>query len=179
MLKKEDKKILKDIAKKSLELYIRKGDFLDFETEKKSLLSQQGAFVTLKKNSELRGCIGLVTSNMPLWKTVRDMSIAAGSQDDRFTPVTEKDLNDLEYEISILTPFEKIDDWKSIEPGRHGVLIKSGNKSGLFLPQVAKDNNWSLEELLKNLCHFKAGLEPEAYKNDPEIEIYVFEAEIF
>ncbi len=179
MLKKEDKKILKDIAKKSLELYIKKGDFFEFETKKESLLSQQGAFVTLKKDSELRGCIGLVVSNMPLWKTVRDMSIAAGSQDDRFSPVTEKDLDSLEYEISVLSPFEKIDDWRKIKPGHHGVLIKSGEKSGLFLPQVAKDNNWDLEELLKNLCHFKAGLEPEAYKNDPEVEIYTFQAEIF
>ena len=179
MLNNNHKQILKDVAKRSLEMYIKNGDFLDFKTDDLVLVSKQGAFVTLKRDGELRGCIGLIISDLPLWQTVRDMAIAAGTQDNRFSPISEKELDNLNYEISVLTPFNKVNNWQDIEIGRQGVLVKKGQNSGLFLPQVATENNWNLEEFLSNLCRFKAGLEAEAYKNDPEIELYTFEAEVF
>jgi AmmeMemoRadiSam system protein A len=179
MLNNESKKIIKKIAKKSLETYIKKGEILSFESNNENLLLKTGAFVTLKNNDKLRGCIGLIKSDRPLWETIRDMSIAAGTQDDRFIPVNEEELEDIRYEISVLTPFKKITDWRNVRPGIDGVLIKKDSQNGLFLPQVASENNWDTEDFLSNLCQFKAGLKKDAYKNDPDVEIYTFEAIVF
>ena len=179
MLNDEQKKILKKLAQDSLELYVKKGEILDFKTIDQVLKSKQGAFITLKKNNRLRGCIGLIISDLPLWQTIRDMAIAAGTEDNRFNPVSEKELKDLDYEISILSPLKKNNNWKDIKIAYQGVLVKKGQNSALFLPQVASENNWNLEEFLSNLCYLKANLDPDAYKNDPQVELYTFEVEVF
>lgn len=159
---------------------MREGKTPNFKIEDEDLNKNQGAFVTLHQNGELRGCIGLIESHgMPLWQVVRDMAIEAATGDPRFLPVEKTDLKNLKYEISVLSVPEKIDNWKKIELGKHGVIIKKGFDSGVFLPQVAAETGWSLEEFLVHLCADKAGLEPDSYKNDPKLEIYIFEAEVF
>lgn len=176
-LTQKEKAELLDIARTSVESFIREGKIPEFEVESERLKKKQGAFVTLKKHGQLRGCIGHAAEDIPLYKVVSQMAIAAAVQDYRFPPVTEEELPELEYEISVLSPFRKIDSWQEIQIGVHGVQVVAGNRTGLFLPQVATENNWDLETFLNHLM-IKAGLWFDYWKENP-IELYVFEAEVF
>lgn len=137
-----------------------------------------GAFVTLEKHEDLRGCMGLFEPDIPLYEVIRKQTIVAATQDPRFSPVTEEELDDINIEISVMTPRRKIDNWKEIEVGKHGVVIEKGQSRGTFLPQVATDNEWGLEKFLSELCSQKVKLEAECYKN-PEVNIYIFEVQVF
>lgn len=173
------KNILLKIARSSLEAFVLKGEILDFKINDERLNREEGAFVTLHLNGELRGCIGQIISNNPLWQTVRDMAIEAGTGDPRFTPVSKEDLNFLEYEISVLSKPSPCSDWRTIELGKHGVIISKGMQGGVFLPQVATETGWNLERFLEELCSQKAGLKKDAYKNDNDVKIEIFSAEVF
>ncbi|MDP2918208.1 MAG: AmmeMemoRadiSam system protein B [bacterium] len=176
----QEQEQLLEIARKSIESFVETGKIPEF-TVKTAVLNQKlGAFVTLEEYEQLRGCIGHFTGDagLPLWQTVREMAVAAASEDPRFMPVQTKELPELKYEISVLGPLEKIDDWRRIEIGKHGVQIRKGFKGGVFLPQVATENNWGREEFLENLCGLKAGLPKDCYK-DKDTEIYVFTAQVF
>lgn len=176
---KQQEELLK-IARETVENFVKTGEVLEFEISDEKLSKKQGAFVTLKKNGQLRGCIGqIVPTDKPLWQVVRDMAIAAATEDNRFSPVSLDELDDLNYEISVLSVPEQIDDWQKIKLGQHGVIVKKGLQSGVFLPQVAKEVDWGLEEFLSHLCADKAGLAFDCYKNDEEVELLVFEAEVF
>ena len=179
-LNEEEKQTLLKVAQETVESYVNSGKIPEFNITEEKLRQPQGAFVTLKKGDQLRGCIGqIVQTEQPLWKVVQDMAVAAATQDDRFSPVTSEELPELVYEVSVLSlPFE-IEDWKQIEAGKHGVIVRKGGNSGVFLPQVATENNWDKEEFLAQLCWQKAGLMPESYKNDPDLEMYAFTAEDF
>jgi len=174
---KEQKELLK-IAKETVESFVLTGKIPEFKITDEKLNQQQGAFVTLHKDGELRGCIGQIApSSESLWQVVRDMAIAACSEDNRFNPVSKDELKKLEYEISVLSVPELISDWQKIELGKHGVIIKQGGRSGVFLPQVATETGWSLEEFLSELCSQKAGLASNCYK-DKNTEILVFTAQV-
>ncbi|MFH1824339.1 MAG: AmmeMemoRadiSam system protein A [Candidatus Firestonebacteria bacterium] len=178
MLNKEAKKKLLQIAKKSIEEYLNKKKLPCFDVTEPDLLQTRGVFVTLHtKDGNLRGCIGHMVTNEPLYKVVSEMAIESASNDSRFSPVTKQELKDLNIEISILTLLRKIKSVNEIKLGTHGVLIKRGFNSGVFLPQVAKETGWSLEEFLSNLCSGKAGLSEDAWK-DKDTEIFIFEVEI-
>ncbi|MGC9031558.1 MAG: AmmeMemoRadiSam system protein A [Minisyncoccia bacterium] len=177
-LSQKEKRILKEIAKKTIEEFIKFKKIPDFNIKNKKLNQPLGAFVTLKKNSNLRGCIGVILSfGKPLWKIVQDMAITSATQDPRFEPIKEEELKELEYEISVIFNFKKIDSIDKIILGKHGVLVVYENYSGVFLPQVAKEENWNLEEFLDNLM-LKAGL-PEKFWQKEKLDFYTFEAEIF
>ncbi|MCK4539797.1 AmmeMemoRadiSam system protein A [Candidatus Parcubacteria bacterium] len=179
-LNDKQKNILLKIARESLEIYVSKGEILDFMIDDERLEAKEGAFVTLREYEKLRGCVGrIISDKKPLWEVVRDMAIASGTEDPRFSPVGTKDLDLLNYEISVLSVPEKCDDWHNIELGRHGVIISKEIYSGVFLPQVAIETGWSLEEFLSRLCSQKAGLAPNAYKNDPDVELKIFTAQVF
>jgi len=105
------------------------------------------------------------------------MAVSAAVKDKRFNPVNQDELNDLEYEISVLSSLKKIDSWKEIEIGKHGVQIKKGSSSGVFLPQVATENNWNLNKFMGELCSQKAGLEKDCWKTG-EVDMYVFTVKI-
>ena len=173
----EQKKLL-EIAKEAVETYIKTGKTPDIKNNLPDLEKHLGAFVTIEKNGELRGCIGIFEPNKPLYQVVIEMAISAAVNDLRFSPVTKDELGDLEYEISVLSPLKKVADWKDVEIGKHGVQIKQGLRSGVFLPQVATENNWDRETFLSILCTQKAGLPADCYK-DPTTEIYVFTAQVF
>ncbi len=151
------------------------------EPEKLEITSRleesRGAFVTLHKGGELRGCIGLIEGRGPLHKVVREMAVQAAFGDPRFPEVRPDELERLELEISVLTPLERIADASRIEIGRHGLLIRKGWKSGLLLPQVAVEQGWDRIRFLEYTCR-KAGLPLHAWK-DPDAEIYMFSADIF
>jgi len=180
LLDKRQRKELLAIAGQTVESYVREGKILKFEIKDERLQKKEGAFVTLHKDGELRGCIGqIIPTDKPLWEVVRDMAIAACSEDYRFNPVAENELNKLDYEISVLSAPEKIDNWQDIKLGEHGVIVKKGGRSGIFLPQVATETDWSLEEFLSQLCSQKAGLDPDCYKNDPSVKLKTFTAQVF
>ena len=142
-----------------------------------SLMEKRGAFVTLKKHGQLRGCIGHIKGSKPLYKTVGEMAVAAAFNDPRFNPVTEAELSDLEIEVSVLTPLKRIKDLEEIEVGKHGILMKKGFYSGLLLPQVATEYGWDRKTFLEHTC-LKAGLSTDAWK-DKDTMIYIFSAEVF
>lgn len=178
LLNTKQKKRLLEIARKTIEEYLKSGKRPDFSENDPRLTAISGAFVTLNKHGELRGCIGNIIGQKPLYETVKDMAVESATADPRFQPVTKEELKDVEIEISVLSPLRKISDISEFELGKHGVIVKSGWNQGVFLPQVALETGWSKEEFLSNLCAHKAGLSPDAWKN-PKTEIHIFSAIVF
>lgn len=178
MLNKAQKKRLLEIARNSIKTYLKTGKKLDVSESDPQLLVAAGAFVTLHERAELRGCIGNLIGSQPLYLTIRDMAVESSVDDPRFSPIKLNELNNIDIEISVLSPLEKIDSIEKIELGVHGVLLKKGFNSGVFLPQVATETKWSKEEFLSNLCAHKAGLPADAWK-DKTTDIYIFSALVF
>ncbi len=173
----KEKETLLDIAKNAIAAKIKNKDMPELNINSETIREKRGAFVTLKKHGQLRGCIGYIKAYKPLWETVRDMAIAAAFHDPRFPSLKSDELNHLSFEISVLSPLKRIKDINEIEVGKHGLYIVRGYKSGLLLPQVAIEYEWDRETFLKETCH-KAGLPPQAWK-DAETEIYIFSADYF
>lgn len=177
-LTEEEKETLLAIAKESIQAALDEKPFLHRgDIDSPALNAKSGAFVTLKINGDLRGCIGYIEAVKPLHKAVEEMALAAAFRDPRFPPLNKTEMKDLEYEISVLSPLAKVDDIEDIEVGRHGLYIVNGFRSGLLLPQVAAEYNWDRETFLAQTC-YKAGLHPRAWK-DPDTKIFCFSAAIF
>jgi AmmeMemoRadiSam system protein B/AmmeMemoRadiSam system protein A len=176
-LTEEEKKTLHHIAKTVIENKARGKAVPEFKIESPILEENRGAFVTIQKKGQLRGCIGYIEGHGPLHKTVEKMAAEAAFRDPRFPPVKEKELPELDIEISVLTPLRKITDVREIEVGKHGIYIIKGGWSGLLLPQVATEYGWDRLAFLEHTCQ-KAGLPPNAWK-EKDIEIYIFSADIF
>lgn len=175
-LSAEEKKELIHLARQAINLYVEQNKILEYKTQAPNLITEKGAFVTIKKNGTLRGCIGFTEPIFPLHETIIRAAIYAAVQDPRFRPVSREELKDLNLEISVLTPLKKIDDPRLVLVGKHGLVISQGDKKGLLLPQVPVENNWSRETFLDEAC-LKAGLPADAWKKGAEI--YVFEAIVF
>ncbi|OGL47971.1 MAG: AMMECR1 domain-containing protein [Candidatus Schekmanbacteria bacterium RIFCSPHIGHO2_02_FULL_38_11] len=175
-LNDEEKRIALEIARKTIEALVKKEKISSFEDLPPLFMEKRGAFVTIHKKGMLRGCIGYIEAIKTLGKTISEMAVAASTQDPRFPPVTEKELKEIDIEISVLTPLRKIKDIKEIEVGRHGILIRKGFYSGLLLPQVATEYGWNREAFLEHTS-IKAGLPENAWKGD--VEIYIFSAQVF
>ena len=176
-LSDEDKKLLLEIARVTIEKRVKGEDVPKFDVTSEVLEENRGAFVTINKRGQLRGCIGYIEPIKPLHETVREMAESAALKDPRFSPVTENELKDLEIEISALTPLRKIDDIREIEVGLHGIYIKKGYSSGLLLPQVATEYGWDRNTFLEHTC-MKAGLPTDAWR-EKDTEIFIFSADIF
>ena len=146
------------------------------EPDSELLREQRGAFVTLKIDGRLRGCIGPVVGVVPLWRAVRDNAIAAAFEDPRFDPLQVEELPLTHIEISALTPLRKATA-DEVTVGRDGILIERGAARGLLLPQVAVEYGWERETFLDHTCR-KAGLEPGCWRH-PDTVISVFSAEVF
>ncbi len=177
-LNDQEKKTLLELARETIESYLANGSLPEAEEEKitPALEEQTGAFVTLTKKGELRGCIGRFNPDMPLYEVVQKMAVAAATKDTRFPSVLKGELKDIDIEISVLTPMKKIDDMEEIEVGTHGIYIKKGMRSGTLLPQVAKEKGWTKEEFLGYCSRNKAGLGWEGWK---DAEVYTYEAIVF
>ncbi len=177
-LSDEDKKQLINVAKTTIEQFIKNNRKPDIDTSKFSanLFSKCGAFVTLHKKGDLRGCIGRFTANEPLYRIVQEMAIAASTQDHRFSKVTKSELTEIDIEISVLTPLKKISSIDEIEMGRHGIYIKKGHNSGTFLPQVGTETGWNKEEFLGHCSRDKAGIGWDGWK---AADIFTYEALVF
>ncbi|MGA2553273.1 MAG: AmmeMemoRadiSam system protein A [Smithella sp.] len=173
----KEKEVLLDIAQKAITARINHKEIPEVKTDSENLKQKRGAFVTLKKSGQLRGCIGYIKAYKPLGETVQEMAIAAAFNDPRFPSLKSDELQQLTFEISVLSPFKRIKDVNEIEVGKHGLYIVRGYNSGLLLPQVAIEYKWDRETFLKETCH-KAGLPLQAWM-DEETEIYIFSAEYF
>jgi len=176
----ENQKIsLLRLARKVVEAAVRGQAVGAFESEDPVFNEKRGCFVTLHNHGQLRGCIGQFQPSQCLLRTVREMAIAA-TQDSRFAsnPITPRELEQIDIEISVLSPLEKTDNPLGLELGRHGIYIKKGYRAGCFLPQVATETGWSKEEFLGNCCAGKAGLPYDAWKKS-DTEVYLFTAEVF
>jgi AmmeMemoRadiSam system protein B/AmmeMemoRadiSam system protein A len=141
-----------------------------------SLERQSGAFVTLRKNGELRGCIGHMKEDIPLCQVVGYCALQAAFNDRRFPPVEIGELDAVEIEISVLTPYETVRGYDAIRVGTDGVLMKKDGRSAVFLPSVAVEQGWTRDEMLSHLS-LKAGLPADAWKKNAEF--YTFQAVVF
>ncbi|MDD5120781.1 MAG: AmmeMemoRadiSam system protein B [Candidatus Omnitrophica bacterium] len=178
MLNNQQKKELLKIARDSIATYLKTGKKLQVSQSDPLLNQKTGSFVTLNMHGNLRGCIGNLIGNAPLYLTVRDMAVEAAVGDLRFSALSLSELEETEIEISVLSALNRVVSADDIKLGMHGVLVRKGVHSGVFLPQVATETGWSKEEFLNNLCAHKAGLPADAWR-DKNTELYVFTAEVF
>jgi AmmeMemoRadiSam system protein A len=164
------------LARRTLESFVRNGTVPPYDTANTHFTDPRGAFVTLTKKGDLRGCIGYIEPVAPLYKAIQQCAVYAASEDPRFAPVTPRELSDIAVEISILTTPRKIDDARTVQVGRHGLILSRAGRRGVLLPQVATENGWTREEFLSQAC-LKAGLPADDWKTGATIE--VFEAIVF
>lgn len=171
------RKRLLQIAREAVERYIKEGAAPAVEETDPVLTRKSGAFVTLWEQGQLRGCIGMIEAREPLYLTVRDMAIAAAAEDHRFPPVSASELDQIRIAVSVLSPTWRVKDASEIVVGKHGVIVKQGWRSGVFLPEVPVEQKWTCEQMLDNLCVHKAGLPRDAWKKGAEL--YCFTSEAF
>ena len=180
MLSDADRRTLLRIAREAIRAAVTQTPAPAVAVESEALRAPCGCFVTMHHRDRLRGCIGTFGARAPLVRTVQEMAEAA-TRDPRFLahPVTARELDEIDIEISVLSPLERTQDpLKDVELGRHGICIQGPYGSGCFLPQVATETGWSKEEFLSQCCAHKAGMPADAWKS-PEITVYRFEAEVF
>jgi len=177
-LTNKDKIDLLAIARSTIENYVKNNTKpeIDEKNLSSTLKKNCGAFVTLNKNGNLRGCIGRFDASEPLYKVVQEMAIASSTQDSRFLPVNSNEIPELKIEISVLTPMRRISSVDEIELGKHGIYIRKGSRSGTFLPQVATETGWTKEEFLGHCAQEKAGIGWNGWK---DAELYIYEALVF
>jgi len=176
-LTSKDKEYLLELARATIRARALGESLPEVTAENEILRRKSGAFVSLHRRGMLRGCIGYVEAVLPLANAVQEMALSAAFQDPRFEKLSVDELDDLDIEISVLTPFEEIDDPELIDVGRHGLMIRKGSDSGLLLPQVPVQFGWDRLTFLSQTCQ-KAGLEPDAWQ-DADAELFIFSADIF
>lgn len=183
-LTQEEQKILLTLARETLESHLGQGCRPEPEALARrfnltpAMQKNSGVFVTLRKKGALRGCIGSLTGTAPLFLAVRDNAINAAVSDFRFPTVTLAELKDIDIEISAMTPLQPISDYKTIRLKTDGVIIRKGGRQAVYLPQVAEETGWSLDEFLGNLC-LKAGLPYNSFKEAKDMEFLIFQASVF
>jgi MEMO1 family protein len=179
MLNKQEQQVALKLARQTLENSFDSSKDIDKGYLKYPIFKEKrGVFVTLHKDEELRGCIGLIEPpKIPLYEAIQQMALSAAFNDSRFSPLIEEELGHIEIEVSVLTVPKK-SNVDEIELGKHGVIIRKDSNSGVFLPQVAIETGWTKEQFLSQLCSQKAGLDPKCYIS-PEVEINIFEAQVF
>ena len=172
-----DQQLLLQVARNSIAAHLEGKTATPVQTSSAVVREPRGAFVSLHRHGQLRGCIGYLEAIKPLLQTVQDMAVAAAFQDPRFPPLQAGELADLEIEISVLSPMRLIASTDEIEVGQHGLYIVQGMRRGLLLPQVATQYRWDRLTFLEQTCG-KAGLPPDAWK-EPGTNIFIFTADIF
>ena len=173
----ERQRELLTLARKTIAEYLNSGQTLAYRVDDTELRRPAGGFVTLKQDGQLRGCIGHMRGDKPLYQTVQEMAIAAATTDPRFPALTADELEAVKIEISVLSPLRRLDDTMNIEVGRDGLLISSQGQQGVFLPQVPVEQGWNREQYLENLCQ-KASLFPGCWRNETAV-LQTFTAVVF
>ena len=175
-LSDDEKRMLKEIALTSIKDSLDGKRIADPMSLTATLKQKCGAFVSLHKQGRLRGCIGHFGEDVPLHEIVAEMARAAAFEDPRFAPVRKEELEDIDIEISVLTPMRRIQSLDEFELHRHGIYIRKGYRSGTFLPQVADEVNWTKEEFVSHCAQDKAGIGWDGWK---DAELYTYEAIVF
>ncbi|MBI1909531.1 MAG: AmmeMemoRadiSam system protein A [Deltaproteobacteria bacterium] len=176
MLTLEEKRELLQVARQTLQDYFENKK-LTAVSPLESLKEKKGAFVTLHHEGKLKGCIGHLAADEPLFLVIQKMAIAAATGDPRFPPVSPEELSAMDIEISVLSPFQEIHSVEEIVVGRDGLYVVQGPRRGLLLPQVATEWGWDPEAFLAQTC-VKAGLPREVWKKGGVL-IFSFTAEVF
>jgi len=177
LLNPEEQHFILNLARQTVESVV-KGKSPPQPAEMPAIVQEKrGAFVTLNKNDQLRGCIGYVQPIKPLYQTIMDVAESAALRDPRFPAVNPQELPDITIEVSVLTVPKIITDSGKIEVGKHGIIIKRGFQQGLLLPQVATEYRWDRKTFLEHTC-LKAGLPKNAWQSD-KTEIKIFTAQVF
>lgn len=174
----EEKKILIAAARTSIQNIFSKieNPAPDFEKFPR-LKTNAGAFVTLTIGGRLRGCIGYIISNQPLYDTVCDAAVQAATGDPRFHPLTEKEFNKIEIEISVLSPPFPMDSYDDIVIGKHGLILEERGRRALLLPQVPVEHNLDRDQFLSALCE-KGGF-PKNMWREKQVKLSAFTALVF
>jgi AmmeMemoRadiSam system protein A len=174
-LTEDDRRELLAIARRAAASYVKEGK-VPKECPASPKLSEPGAaFVTITRAGRLRGCIGYTEATSPLYRTVQECAVAAATEDPRFPPVRQGEVDDLRIEISVLTPLIPVSA-EDVEVGVHGLMIRKGGRRGLLLPQVAAEYGWDRKEFLSHTCR-KAGLPDNEWEKGAEL--FSFTAEVF
>jgi AmmeMemoRadiSam system protein A len=181
MTSEADRRLLLQLAREAIAAHVGRrpphSAIRNSQSATTGVLGQPGgAFVTLHKHGDLRGCIGHIEPTEPLGMVVPRCAVAACSSDPRFPPITPAELGEIDVEISLLGPLEPIAGPQDVEIGRHGLVVERGWQRGLLLPQVATEWRWDAHAFLAQTCH-KAGLPRDAWRH--EVHIWRFEAEVF
>lgn len=176
-LSQDEKTTLLQLARSAIETHLTGEDDPPPLNLTEGLGRRGGAFVTLHKDGDLRGCIGTFTSDEPLYMTVAEMAVSAATRDPRFHPVTTEELDHVTLEISVLSPLREVAGPDEIEVARHGLYIIRGDNAGVLLPQVATEWGFDTLRFLDATCE-KAGL-PAGCWEEEGTRILVFEAEVF
>ena len=177
-LNNEEKNTLLQIARNTLEHYLKEEVIPEVDQTEitETLREKTGAFVTLNKKGNLRGCVGRFEPGIPLYEVIQKMAVAAATKDMRFPSVEPEELDDISIEISVLTPMQKIESKEEITMGEDGIYIKKGLNSGTLLPQVAEKTHWTKEEFLGHCAQDKAGIGWDGWK---EADVYKYQAIVF
>lgn len=175
-LAQSDRRQLLDLARAAVEAAARRDlkPTLDPATLTPGLLAPAAAFVTIHEHGELRGCIGMMRFDVPLWENVREAAAAAALDDPRFLPIAESELPALELEVSVLDPLVELRDPAEFVAGRHGIVVERDGRRALLLPQVAAEMGWDAGQMLEAVCR-KAHLPGNAWR-DAATRLYVFES---
>ncbi|MCL4549301.1 MAG: AmmeMemoRadiSam system protein A [Bacteroidetes bacterium] len=174
----EEKKILLEAARNSIELLFKgeKVEEPDY-TKHPIFKSHAGAFVTLTEYGSLRGCIGYIISDQPLWQTVCEAAVQASQNDPRFPSVRRSEIKNLEIEISILSEPFPLNSYDEIEIGKHGLILNEKGRRGLLLPQVPIEHHLNREQFLDAICQ-KTGF-PAGYWQKKFLSLSAFTATVF
>ena len=177
MLTKAEQRTLLKLARDTIESWVKERKKPPLPEARGVLGEKCGAFVSVHKKGQLRGCIGNMVGYGPLVETIQEMAIASSTGDPRFHPVKPEELRDIDIEISVLSPMRQIKDVNEIQVGTHGILMSRGMFHGVLLPQVATEYKWNRTQFLEHTC-VKAGL-PENAWQDPQTKIEIFSAQVF
>ncbi len=172
-LDEQEQRLLLKWARESIRHYMKTGEPLSGEPVTETLKQTRGVFVTLTRKGRLRGCIGNHQSDRPLYELVPDQACAAAFQDPRFSPVSEDELDEIDIKVSVyLTDVYPIDNLSEFKLGTHGIIMMKNGRGATYLPEVPLQAGWtSREEELSHLCR-KAGLAPDAWKQDARFWLY-------
>ncbi len=175
-LSNQEQQLLLIIARGAVRSHLAEAPFRKPEITSDSLCAPCGVFVSIHRENQLRGCIGRIEAQSPLFETTAECAVSAAVSDPRFPPVKIEELEALSFEISVLSVPEKVVSLDRIDVGRHGLLVEHDGKRGLLLPQVAVNWGWDRFEFLSQTC-VKAGLPPDTWKANAQI--FAFDALVF
>jgi hypothetical protein len=174
----EEKIILLSAARKSIESIFTKTNIETPDYERHPILKlNAGAFVTITEQNSLRGCIGYIISDQPLFETICDAAVQAAMHDPRFSPLSKNEISQINIEISVLSPPFILHSYDEIIIGTHGLILEENGARGLLLPQVPVEHKMNRDQYLDAICQ-KSGL-PKKYWQTKEIKLKGFTAEVF